>query len=197
MTKPLDPEVKAANKIKFGKIRSDRMRGNGNHFYGKHHSKESIEKNRAAHIGKPSARKGATHTEESKDKIRAARIGNFGNIRKPVEREGLIRLSNGEVAVVDIEDYPSINEHLWSVTKSRNVKYAHRTVNGKTVTLHHAIMGIPENGLVIDHINGNGLDNRKCNLRIVTNRENCQNKHWRKGSPIVTQCTSQEKKSGD
>jgi hypothetical protein len=197
MTKRLDPAVKSANKIKFGKIRSDRMKGEGNHFYGNHHSQESIEKNKAAHIGKPSCRKGAIPTEETKEKIRVARVGNFCNPREPVLHEGLIRLSNGEIAIVDISDYANVNRFLWSTSKCRNVKYAHRTDHGKTIMLHHAIMGIPEEGLMIDHINGNGLDNRRCNLRVVTNRENCQNKHWRKGSPISTQCTPQEEKSGD
>ena len=69
MTERLDPAIKAANKIKFGKIRSDRMKGEGNSFYGKQHSQESIEKNRSAHIGKPSPRKGATLSHESKEKI--------------------------------------------------------------------------------------------------------------------------------
>jgi hypothetical protein len=184
MTERLDPAIKAANKIKFGKIRSDRMKGEGNSFYGKQHSQESIEKNRSAHIGKPSPRKGATLSHESKEKIRAARVGNFCNPREPVLHDGLIRLSNGEIAVVDTPDFTIVNRDLWSVSKCRNVRYAHRTERGKTITMHHAIMGVPEKGLMIDHINGNGLDNRRCNLRIVTNRENCQNKHWRKGKPL-------------
>lgn len=40
--------------------------------------------------------------------------------------------------------------------------------------LHRIIVQCPP-GLHVDHINGNKLDNRKCNLRIVTNAENCQN----------------------
>jgi len=42
------------------------------------------------------------------------------------------------------------------------------------VSMHRQIMNPPE-GMVVDHINNNGLDNRKANLRIVTHRQNCLN----------------------
>ena len=45
-----------------------------------------------------------------------------------------------------------------------------------TTAIHHAIMGKPAKGYVIDHINGNGLDNRKTNLRCVSYSENIQNR---------------------
>lgn len=41
----------------------------------------------------------------------------------------------------------------------------------KAIPLHHLILGVP-----LDHINRNPLDNRRCNLRIVSQRENCHNK---------------------
>lgn len=47
------------------------------------------------------------------------------------------------------------------------------TSNG--VTLHHTIMGKPEKGMVVDHINRNRLDCRKSNLRFVSYKENAQN----------------------
>ena len=43
--------------------------------------------------------------------------------------------------------------------------------------LHHLIMGKPQKGMVVDHINGDGLDNRKENLRFVTVSENQQNRY--------------------
>lgn len=48
-------------------------------------------------------------------------------------------------------------------------------VNGVTTYLHHVIMGPPRNGMMVDHINGNRLDNRRANLRWATARQNTQN----------------------
>ena len=41
--------------------------------------------------------------------------------------------------------------------------------------MHHAILGKPPQGYVVDHINGNRLDNRRCNLRFVTHQQNAFN----------------------
>lgn len=53
--------------------------------------------------------------------------------------------------------------------------YALTTVNNKVLHLHHQIVGKPPTGLVTDHINRNPLDNRKANLRFVTQKENVWN----------------------
>jgi hypothetical protein len=92
-----------------------------------------------------------------------------------------IPLTRGKVALVDDEDYPELSKHRWYAHKERNVYYAVRMAprtNGKkhTIRMHAAIVGTPK-GMGTDHINGNGLDNRRENLRIVTTRENQQNQH--------------------
>lgn len=193
MTKRLPPEVKAANKIKFSKIRSEQYTGENNPFFGKYHTEESKRIIRESKLGTVSPRKGAILSEETKNKIRLARVGNFGNKRKvPIQKSNdykVVSLSNGMVAKVDAEDYEKINRNLWCAAKQRNVWYAHRAIgNKKYERLHHTIFGVPPKGLMIDHINGDGLDNRKYNLRIVTNRENCMNRHHEKTSryPGVT-----------
>lgn len=104
-----------------------------------------------------------------------------------------IQLTKGYVAIVDDEDFECVNRHKWVVlvNKERRTKYVMRTEtkDGKRakVYLHRFITNPPE-GMVVDHINGDGLDNRKENLRICTTSENQRNSHLhRKGHlPGVT-----------
>lgn len=88
--------------------------------------------------------------------------------------------------VVDKEHFDYLNKWKWYAHKSRNTFYAERTertVSGKRilVQMHHEIIGKKE-GLVVDHVNGNGLDNRRENLRLITNRQNTQNRHTERDS---------------
>lgn len=75
------------------------------------------------------------------------------------------------VYIVDTEDIPLISKYEWRY----NNKYA-CALGGIYLPLHNLIMGIPEKGYVVDHINRNAYDNRKSNLRIVTNKENLFNR---------------------
>lgn len=84
-----------------------------------------------------------------------------------------IELSQGYKAIVDDDLYDELNQHNWCVHKMRknNTMYATRLIR-----IHHMVLGFPPPGYVIDHINGNGLDNRRENLRIITTG---QNTTWR------------------
>jgi DNA-binding helix-hairpin-helix protein with protein kinase domain len=91
------------------------------------------------------------------------------------------------VVLVDDEDFDELNKFKWYVSKGRKTFYAKRNVNNNgirtIVYLHRQIMNKHlQKGLIIDHINHNGLDNRKCNLRIVTRQQNQQNTTSRKNS---------------
>lgn len=91
-----------------------------------------------------------------------------------------ISLTQGKVAVVDDHMQDELNKHKWCVSKDRNVWYALRNdvLNGKriTVRMHRQILGLEHgDGKVADHINGNGLDNRLSNLRVVSHTENNRN----------------------
>jgi hypothetical protein len=94
-----------------------------------------------------------------------------------------IPLTRGKFAIVDPEDYERLNEYRWHVTKNGNTFYAKRNPRvgrkGKAppIYMHRSIIEVPAT-LVIDHINFNGLDNRKANLRLATRTQN--NRHIRR-----------------
>jgi hypothetical protein len=79
--------------------------------------------------------------------------------------------------LIDTKDLPRLLEidNTWLVDGKG---YVYGKIDQKRILLHRFIAKTPD-GLLTDHINHNKLDNRKCNLRIVTNDQNQQN---RKGS---------------
>lgn len=87
-----------------------------------------------------------------------------------------IKLSKGKVTIVDDCDYEYCILYKW-YTSSKG--YAVRTYKGKTICLHREILNVSK-GLEVDHINGDRLDNRRENLRIVTSHQNGLNKIKRK-----------------
>lgn len=89
-----------------------------------------------------------------------------------------ILISKGNRVIVDDADYNLLNKTKWSTITANTTCYAHGkpTRNEKSISMHRFIMGNPH-GLEIDHINGNGLDNRRENLRIGTHKQNMQNIH--------------------
>jgi hypothetical protein len=79
-------------------------------------------------------------------------------------------------AIVDDEDFDRLSQYLWHISTSTKTMYAKAIteVNEKEVYMHREIIGNP-NGPQVDHVNGNGLDNRRSNLRLATNGENSRN----------------------
>lgn len=79
--------------------------------------------------------------------------------------------------LVDDEDYELVSQYKWSAPYTCNGQflYAQTKINGKYVMMHHAIIGMSTEGLVVDHINGNKIDNRRCNLRYATRSQNAAN----------------------
>ena len=92
-----------------------------------------------------------------------------------------IPLSQGKFAIVDAEDYDRLNQFKWCAVKYGENYYANRN-GGKLgkfrrtfiVKMHREVLNDPP-GMIVDHINHNGLDNRKTNLRIVTREQNLWN----------------------
>jgi hypothetical protein len=87
-----------------------------------------------------------------------------------------------EYAIVDIEDFENVNKFRWSCfiinQKTNNNKYYRikKTTKNISINLSHFICGKPKNGYVIDHIDNNSLNHRRCNLRECTISQNAQNR---------------------
>lgn len=82
-----------------------------------------------------------------------------------------IPLTQGKVAIIDAADLELVLGCKWQATKSGRNHYAY-SVRG---AMHRLIAGA-ERGQVVDHINGDTLDNRRSNLRICAIKENCRNR---------------------
>lgn len=93
-----------------------------------------------------------------------------------------IKMKERFEVLFDDEDILTLFNHRWHVAKrSRNGMYAvARTSSGRGVYMHQLILPAPQ-GKMVDHINGNGLDNRKCNLRLCIKIENQRNQRPRFG----------------
>lgn len=92
-----------------------------------------------------------------------------------------IPLSNGGFAIVDQEDVERLSAFKWFRRRNHGTTdYALTTARGPQLTMHRVIMGaVP--GQFIDHINGDGLDNRKANLRFCSIQQNAANMKPRTG----------------
>lgn len=92
-----------------------------------------------------------------------------------------IKLSNGGVALVDDADYCLISKYHWfsKIARSGNpnyTKYAASSVGRVTLRMHRVILGLTNPKVRVDHENGNGLDNRRFNLRVATPSQNGGNR---------------------
>jgi len=99
-----------------------------------------------------------------------------------------IPLTQGKFAIVDKGDYPELAKHKWHLRVFPRSFYAERRIyvrkeaggrwRQRIVAMHREIMNAPE-GLLVDHIDGNGLNNRRNNLRLATPAQNAMNRRAR------------------
>jgi len=97
-----------------------------------------------------------------------------------------IKLTRGKYAIVDVEDFERLNKYKWHCTHYGYAVRAEYERSGKGkrqvgVHMHKMVCPAPD-GMVVDHVNRNSLDNRKSNLRVATQRQNVWNRKFvRKG----------------
>src|SRR5688572_14268873 len=86
-----------------------------------------------------------------------------------------IPLTRGYVALVDSGDVASVAPYRWHVDLrirgGQPFGYAASIQGGRKVYMHRLILGAPR-GMDVDHENRDGLDNRRCNIRVATRSQN-------------------------
>lgn len=95
-----------------------------------------------------------------------------------------IPLTQGKFALVDDEDFLLLNAFRWHINRTQHSIYAERTQYANSTTCNikmHRFILWAQKGLCVGHINGDGLDNRKCNLRLCTNGQNQWNQKTIRG----------------
>lgn len=92
-----------------------------------------------------------------------------------------IKLTQNKRTRVDDDIFASLGHLKWCTKDNGNIFYAMRFTARKDghlhVDLHHCVIGRPLKGFVVDHIDGDGLNNQRYNLRIVSHKENLRNSH--------------------
>lgn len=96
----------------------------------------------------------------------------------------IIKLTQNKLCLVDDEDFDILNHFKWYADNHRRKAfYAARKGNNQiSIYMHRAILNIIDKKIIVDHIDGNGLNNCKSNLRICTIAENARNRDMNKNN---------------
>ena len=104
---------------------------------------------------------------------------------RPIRVEGneaFIPLTRGEFTVIDASDLPLVGQFNWHLLSMAGKKYAVRNLPGRKTAYMHRVIAPPMPGMVVDHIDGDGLNNRRGNLRQATISENVRNRRISKNN---------------
>ncbi len=88
-----------------------------------------------------------------------------------------IQLTQGKIALIDDADFDLVSQKKWWAISFNNgsLFYAACKISGKRVTMHRFLLGIRDRNIIVDHADGNGLNNTRNNLRTCTNSQNVMN----------------------
>lgn len=94
-----------------------------------------------------------------------------------VDGQVLLELSQGQTTVIDVEDLDKALQYRWYAVWNDSIRgyYAVAHPDNTTLYLHRHLLDAPS-GMTVDHFNHDTLDNRRNNLRLVTNQKNCENR---------------------
>lgn len=114
-----------------------------------------------------------------------------------IELHGKYAVGDAKFAIVDTADFAELNAFRWRARPGRNTVYASRTYSKRSsgrkrngqIQMHREILGLVEgDGIEVDHINHNGLDNQKNNLRRATKSVNQRNRITRAQAGVCSAC---------
>lgn len=90
----------------------------------------------------------------------------------------LVPLTKGHFAIIDSADAAEIGKYKWTAKENGNTVYAYRKASGgrANIWMHRVLAGADDPSIDVDHKNRDGLDNRRCNLRLATRSENLRNR---------------------
>lgn len=112
-----------------------------------------------------------------------------------------VTLTKGYTAVIDAADAPLVGAWNWCAMVKNHTVYARRpgamdaNGNRQTIMMHRVIMN-PHDDLQIDHRDGNGLNNRRTNMRVSTNSQNQHNQRTRDDNTSGFKCVNWHKHTG-
>ena len=122
--------------------------------------------------------------------------------KRPVRIEGdiaYVTLTQGYEAVIDAADVPLVSEHNWFANVQPHTVYAMRTDHtgpkSRGVLMHRVIAGT-QDGLAIDHRDGDGLNNKRSNLRSATVAQNNHNRRTNSNNAVGIKGVARCKTSG-
>jgi hypothetical protein len=123
----------------------------------------------------------------------ASTIGAWPNLLRKFDMDIMqsgvveVKLTRGLVTIIDAEDFEFVSQYKWCAERGTATDYVSRsprirgTRKRQKLWLHRVLLNAPD-GMHVDHINHNGLDNRRANLRLCTPGENSRNTRKRKGT---------------
>jgi len=90
-----------------------------------------------------------------------------------------IPLTQNKVALVSDIDFPMLCQSIWHASEVKKGLFYAKSSKG--IFMHRLVINAPK-GVMVDHVNGDGLDNQRENLRLCTNAENLRNRKLHKNS---------------